>query len=282
MTGKGGVMAHRYLQEYAQMRRLIYVDCDRFGHDIRAITGDENLQSSAIWNRLNDFYSAKALDADIELADAVGKPCLDVASASKIAMNTGFRTKDDDAIWIYGSRARGTKTMGVFWAQYMDVRYAELTSGHRLLPVYQELTGFVYLYPKYLAENLVENAGAILGPAQSQAYLVHRLTEAYRHAADEEIRVTCNGKPCDVEMADEIIMPTGYFNADGKAVYMHCEPSDAGRDYPWCLHFFKAAGCEMADSRISELREAVEIQEDQRSMPGGLWGRIVKSIFRRN
>lgn len=274
-------MTHRHLQVHAQMKSLIYIDCNRFGPEIRAMTGDESLKSAAIWKKLNDFYSTLAEDGDIELVDAAGNPCTDIDAACRIAMNTGLRTETNDAVWIHGSRARGRKNIGVFWAQYLSVRYAELEGGHRLLGLYQDLKGFVYLYPRYLAENLVENAGAVLGPVQSQSYIVHRLTDAYRRAADEEIRITRNGEPCNADIADEIVLPTGYFTPDGEMVYMHCEPSDAGRDYPWCLHFFRAAGQEIPDVSATGQINAEEKPNAEQTTFRGLWERIMDSVFRR-
>ena len=238
-------MAHRYIQEYPQLKELIFIDYNRFGSMMSDLSGISNVHPAKLLGMISSFYCTQAADSDIEFYDDSGNACPDMHTAARISMNTGLHTRSGDCIWVHGIvNPMGGNKRGVFKAQWMNIRYAGIENGHRLIQKYPELNGFVYLYPKYLAENLVENAGAVLGAPSTSAYLVHRLTDAYRHASDEEIQVTGHGAPCAIEDADEIVIPTGFSDADGNPVYMHCEPADPGKDHPWCLHFFRAAGQE--------------------------------------
>lgn len=236
-------MAHRCIQEYPTLKDLIFIDYNRFGSMMSDLSGISNVHPAKLLGMISSFYCTQAADSDIEFYDDCGNACPNMHTAARISMNTGLRTPSGDCIWVHGIvNPMGGDKKGFFKAQWMNIRYAGIENGHRLIRKYPELNGFVYLYPKYLAENLVENAGAVLGEHGSSVYLVHRLTDAYRHASDEEIWVTAHGVPCAVEDADEIVIPTGFSDADGHPVYMHCEHADPGKDHPWCLHFFRAEG----------------------------------------
>lgn len=218
------------------------------------LTGISNVHPSKILNMINSFYCSEASDADIELYDGSDRICSDIQSAKKISMNTGLSTQSGDSIWVHGVlNSPGSRgKYGVFRAQWMSVRYSEIDNGHRLLQEYPELNGFVYLYPKYLARNLIENANADIGFPNSTSYLIHRLNDAYRHASDKDIRITCHGAPCSLEKADEIVIPTGFFDTSGNPVYMHCEPADSGKDHPWCLHYFRVSELAKDHNSIQE------------------------------
>lgn len=233
---------HLFLKEFPKLVDLIFFDFQRFADAIKVLTENPRLRPTTAFKIMSSFYATKATDNDFILLRDDKTPCSELEDAFYLEMNTGLITDDGDPIWIRGelnNRPFGPKKYkGYFKIKWMEIRFRKVVTGHRLLSKYQILSNFVYLYPMFLAQNLIENANARVNPDWCPEHIVTHMTITYRRLSDEHIDITRDGVPCEEEQADSIVFPTGFYDDNMRAVCIFCERSDPGKDHPWCLHRF--------------------------------------------
>lgn len=241
-------MAHRLQENYPALRDLVFIHFHSFRWHFIRLTGNTRLTIETAVRMIARFYAQRAEDADFLLFDADGKPCEDVGQAQTLKMRTGLIGTGRRNVWLVAEK-NDPDRRSAFRAidMYVD------GEGHRLINRYPELRGFVFLYNRYLLENLRENANADLDGVADWKDAYRVMNETYRKLDDSQLLITANGVPCGEADADEICFHTGFYTADDshRRVMIHCEKGDPGKDHPWCLHFFAA-------EKMPEVSEAAE------------------------
>lgn len=230
-------MAHRLQGDYPVLRDLVFIHFHSFRWHFIRLTGNTRLTVETAVRMIARFYAHRAEDTDFLLFDADGNPCEDVGQAQTLRMRTGLIGCGRRNVWLTAVK-NDPDRRSAFRAVDMYVD----GEGHRLINRYPALRGFVFLYNRYLLENLKENANACLDGVADWKDACRIMNETYRTLDDSQISVTANSAPCEEEEADEICFPTGFYTDDDerRRVMIHCEKGDPGKDHPWCLHFFAA------------------------------------------